>query len=44
MSRTGKVIFEEGAYNSLKATGLMDDQLIKKVNNEYVYSLIHLNN
>ena len=44
MSRTGKVIFQEGAYTSLKSTGLIDDQLIRKVGDDYVYSLIHLNN
>lgn len=42
MSRTGKVVFKEGAYQSLKNTGLIDDTLIKKVNDEYVYSLINL--
>lgn len=42
MSRTGKVIFEEGAYKHLKETGLIDDQLIKKVGSEYVYSLLNL--
>ncbi len=42
MSRTGKVVFREGAYNSLVKTGLIDEKLIKKVDNDYVYSLVNL--
>ncbi|PPC22508.1 hypothetical protein AbaHC9436_00520 [Acinetobacter baumannii] len=42
MSRTGKVVFKEGAYKALKNTGLIDDQLIKKENDEYIYSLLNL--
>jgi len=44
MSRTGKVIFKENAYYALKETGLIDEKLIKKENDEYIYSLVNLKN
>jgi len=39
MSRTGQVIFKEEAYKALKDTGLIDEKLIVKKGNEYIYSL-----
>ncbi|MCU4582044.1 hypothetical protein KTJ32_13695 [Acinetobacter gyllenbergii] len=43
MSRTGKVIFKEKAYYALNETGLIDESLIEKQGNDYIYSLLNLN-
>lgn len=39
MSRTGKVIFEPGAYEALAKTGLLDEELITRDGEHYSYSL-----
>lgn len=42
MSRNAKVIFKEGAYKALKGTNLLDEGLIKKIGDEYHYSLSNI--
>lgn len=39
MSPTGKVLFEQGAYEALRQTGLLDETLIAREGEYYSYSL-----
>lgn len=41
-SRTGKILFTENTYKALKATGLIDEQLIEKQENKYFYAQSNL--
>ncbi|MDD1976835.1 phytanoyl-CoA dioxygenase family protein [Pseudomonas tussilaginis] len=43
MSRTGEVVFDAKAFEFVRQTGMLDEELLSEKNGEYIYSLKNLN-